>query len=118
MRALLRAGGEVEGSAMHHQLAWLVGQYVQVDLGARCPPHAGLLTYAAMLSTVMRTNKRSRIFDEKAADPDAMPSADEGAPVWLRERRLRGVHHGVRAADRRPVRPRPGGRRAAQAGAR
>ncbi len=30
MRALLRAGGECEGSAMHHQLTWLVSQYVQV----------------------------------------------------------------------------------------
>ena len=30
MRALLQAGAEVETSLMHQQLAWLVGQYVQV----------------------------------------------------------------------------------------
>ena len=35
MRALLRAGGEVEGSAMHQQLTWLVSQYVQVGLDPR-----------------------------------------------------------------------------------
>ena len=30
MRALLQAGAEQEGSPVHQQLIWLVGQYVQV----------------------------------------------------------------------------------------
>jgi len=45
MRAVLRAGGEVEGSAMHQQLTWLVSQYVQVRLGRRMPPHIKRLCY-------------------------------------------------------------------------
>ena len=44
MRALLRAGGEIEGSAMNQQLAWLVSQYVQVALSTDAmPPHARVL---------------------------------------------------------------------------
>ena len=62
MRALLRAGAEVEGSPRHQQLAWLVSQYVQVlcsdalSLAATCwlltPALASLMRFRAALLTL------------------------------------------------------------------
>ena len=55
MRALLRAGAEVERSHMHSQLAWLVGQYVQVS-----PPAAArqwlMITCQPLLIKLQQAN--------------------------------------------------------------